>query len=414
MSKKSLNSSLLPGAFAILLLTFISPAQAQTFDEYAEAARSAYEAYDFTEAARQLANARKKITAGDEIEMEVANSIQRQMDLAKGFIRRVEKLEILDSISVSKEDFFKAYRLPQSAGSLDGPDALPYPHKEVEYVFTNEEGDFKIWAQPDSTGFYNITESIRLTDGSWSKPAMASEDLGAGRNAEFPFMMADGVTLYFASDGEGSIGGYDIFIATRDAQTGEYLQPQNIGMPYNSPYDDYLLAIDEENGVGWWATDRNLLGDNLTVYLFKVNETRTNYDPDEEDADIADLALITDFKSTQDPDEDYSDILNAVKGISTEKKKRVDFIFPLSGGRVYTTLNDFQTSGGKAAMRRYLDLEKEFKALEKELSEQRRAYAKNPSPSLKDRIRELEARAERERESLRTVRNDVYRAEGNK
>ena len=225
------------------------------------------------------------------------------MDLAKSFITRVEKLEILDSISVPKENFFKAYRLPSSSGSLEGPEALPYKVREVEYVFTNEDGDFKMWAQPDSTGFYNIAESILLTDGSWSKPSFAPSQLGDERNAEFPFMMADGVTLYYASDGDGSIGRYDIFVVTRDPQTGEYLQPQNIGMPYNSPYDDYLLAIDELNGVGWWATDRNLLDDNLTVYLFKVNDTRVNYDPDEEETDIEQLALISDYKSTQNPDE---------------------------------------------------------------------------------------------------------------
>ncbi|MDE6682275.1 MAG: hypothetical protein K2J87_02480, partial [Muribaculaceae bacterium] len=299
----------------------------QTFDEYMEAARTAYESYDFTEAARQMANAKKKMDSGDEIERAMVNSLQRQIDLSKSFINRIEKLEILDSISVPKEMCFKAYRLPASEGYLEGPEALPYKINEVEYVFTNEEGDFKMWAQPDTTRFYNIAESIRLTDGTWSKPAMAPLSLGGGKNAEFPFMMADGVTLYYASDGDGSIGGYDIFVATRDPQTGEYLQPQNIGMPYNSPFDDYLLAIDELNGVGWWATDRNLLDDSLTVYLFKVNETRTNYDPDEEDADIADLALISDFRSTQDPEEDYSELLETIKNISTLKRKRVDFHF---------------------------------------------------------------------------------------
>ncbi|MDE5789740.1 MAG: hypothetical protein K2H96_00725 [Muribaculaceae bacterium] len=404
--------------FAIIALWLscsLNPYRAfsQTFDEYIEAARTAYESYDFTEAARQMANAKKKMGLGDEIERAMVNSLQRQIDLSKSFINRVERLEILDSISVPKDMFFKAYRLPASEGWLEGPEALPYRIDEVEYVFTNEEGDFKMWSQPDTTRFYNIAESIRLTDGTWSKPVMAPLSLGGGKNAEFPFMMSDGVTLYFASDGEGSIGGYDIFVATRDAQTGEYLQPQNIGMPYNSPYDDYLLAIDELNGVGWWATDRNLLDDNLTVYLFKVNETRTNYDPDEEEYDIADLALITDFKATQDPDEDYTQLLETIKNISQVKRKRVDFNFPMSGGRTYTTLDDFQTSGGKGAMKRYLEAEKSLNGNADQLSSLRRQYHDNPSPSLKDRIRAIEAQVEKERENLKVLKNEVYREEGN-
>lgn len=405
--------SALPSLGLLFCAFYSQEAMAQTFDEYVDEARAAYEAYDFSEAARHLANAKKKMTTGDPIEQDVVGSLQRQMDLAKSFITRVEKLEILDSISVPKENFFKAYRLPSSSGSLEGPEALPYKAREVEYVFTNEDGDFKMWAQPDSTGFYNIAESILLTDGSWSKPSFAPSQLGDERNAEFPFMMADGVTLYYASDGDGSIGGYDIFVVTRDPQTGEYLQPQNIGMPYNSPYDDYLLAIDELNGVGWWATDRNLLDDNLTVYLFKVNDTRVNYDPDEEETDIEQLALISDYKSTQNSDEDYSELLDAVKNISVEKKKRVDFTFPMSGGRVYTTLEDFTTAGGRAAMRRYLEAEKQFKASSAELANLRRQYADSPTSTIKDKIRTLEIENEQERENLKMVRNEVYREEGN-
>ena len=173
------------------------------------------------------------------------------------------------------------------------------------------------------------------------------------------------------------------------------------------------MAIDELNGVGWWATDRNLLDDNLTIYLFKVNDTRVNYDPDEEEADIEQLALISDYKSTQNPDENYSELLDAVKNISVEKKKRVDFTFPMSGGRVYTTLEDFTTAGGRSAMRRYLEAEKQFKASSAELANFRRQYDDSPTSTIKDKIRTLEIENEQERENLKMVRNEVYREEGN-
>ncbi len=71
----------------------------------------------------------------------------------------------------------------------------------------------------------------------------ASRCIERQRRQQLPFFMSDGVTLYYANDGDESIGGYDIFIS-RKGEDG-FLQPQNIGMPYNSPYDDYMLAIDE-------------------------------------------------------------------------------------------------------------------------------------------------------------------------
>lgn len=406
-----MKSKISPFLLLFSIAAFAPGVSAESFDEYISDARAAYQRYDFAEAARQLANARKKMKGDDLIEKEESSLLQSQLNLAKSFIERVEKITVLDSISVDKAAFFKAYRLPASAGYLSDASSLPHKANDVEYVFTNEGEDFKMWAQPDSTGFFNIMESIRLTDGKWSEPVSAPDELRNGGNAEFPFMMADGVTLYYASDGEESLGGYDIFIATRDAATGEYLQPMNMGMPYNSPFDDYLLAIDELNGVGWWATDRNQLGENLTVYLFKVNDTRRNYDPDEEEANIADLALISDFHATQDPEEDYTELIESVRNISVEKKKKVDFYFPMKGGVVMTSLDDFQTSGGRAAMRKYLEAEKRLNEMSEELKSLRRDYARVSSSSLGQHILDLEKEIEAARVNLKALRNAVYKAE---
>lgn len=49
---------------------------------------------------------------------------------------------------------------------------------------------------------------IRLLDG-WSEPEPLTS-LNEQGNVNYPFLMSDGITLYYASDGEGSLGGYDI------------------------------------------------------------------------------------------------------------------------------------------------------------------------------------------------------------
>lgn len=391
---------------AALLLAAAVPAAGQTVEEYMDQGREAYLNYNFDEAQRLFDLARKKARKAIP---EGIEEDERKLSLAKSFLDRVEKLVILDSISVPKAEFFKAYRLPASSGRLTGADGLPFEEQDVDYVFTNEGGDFKMWSQPDSTGFYRINEAIRLADGKWHAPVQADSILNNGGDAIFPFMMADGVTLYFAADNEESLGGYDIFVATRDATDGSYLQPQNIGMPYNSPYDDYLLAIDELNGVGWWATDRNQLGDSLTVYLFKINDLRKNYDPEEEG--LEQLAAITDYKATWAPEEDYTAIIEEIMAIDpTAEKKRADFHFPLSGGRVYTTLDDF-SGAGRTAMQNYLAAKKTFDDNAAKLEGMRRKFATSKASSLKQNILDAEQALERERESLRKLRNAVYEAE---
>lgn len=385
-------------------------ATAQSVEESLAEGREAFMNYDFEGAARHYAAARKK--ARKKIPPQLEEQ-ERELMKAENFLERVEQLVILDSITVPKTDFFNAYKLPFSAGSLGNASAIPFEQADADYVFTNEGNDFKMWAQPDTAGTYRIVESIRLTDGSWHEPSTAPDILNNGGNAIFPFMMSDGVTLYFASDNEESLGGYDIFVATRDAADGEYLQPQNMGMPYNSPYDDYLLAIDELNGVGWWATDRNQLGEDITIYVFKVNDLRKNYNG-EDTENIPDLAFIRDYKATWG-EEDYTPLLEEIRAITPgQVKKQVDFIFPMRGSVTYTTLDDFQTSAGKAMMKKYLSAEKAFNQKLQRLSDLRHKFAINKGSSMKAQIRSLETETDNDREALRRLRSEVYRAEQNK
>ncbi len=182
---------------ALLFAAGVSTAPAQTVEESLAEGRAAFMSYDFKGAARHYATARKKARKKIPAELEEQ---ERELMKAENFLERVEKLVILDSITVPKTDFFKAYKLPFSAGNLGNSDAVPFENTDADYVFTNEGNDFKMWAQPDSTGTYRIVESIRLTDGSWHEPSETPDVLNNGGNAIYPFMMSDGVTLYFASD----------------------------------------------------------------------------------------------------------------------------------------------------------------------------------------------------------------------
>lgn len=383
------------------------PAMAQSVDEHISAGEKALLDYRLQEAASHFADARSK---GKKEIPEKLLKLEQQLNKTENFINRVENIVILDSLAVPKGEFFKSYILPAASGTLGDHSSLPYPIENVNYVFTNEEQDYKMWAQPDSLGHRVLVESNLLTDGSWSAPAKLPEILYNGGNAIFPFMMSDGVTLYFAANGEDSLGGYDIFVASRDPGNNDYRQPQNLGMPYNSPYDDYMMAIDEVNGVGWWATDRNRLGDNITIYLFKVNDLRTNYNPDET-PDLAARARALYFKDTWG-EEDYSELLEQVMTITAEEgPAKGDFYLPVKGGGAYTYYSDFKSQGAASMMQKYVAQYDRFKRKEGLLKELRHSYAKNPSPSLKANIKTKEAEIENERAVLKTMLSNVYRAE---
>lgn len=345
---------------------------------------------------------------------ETVEELETQLANAENALERVERVAVIDSIAVQAEEFFKYYKLPASAGRLLSPSEMPLKNHRGGAVvaFMNEGGDFMMWGEPDSVGNVRLVESLRLTDGSWHEPVATPDILSPDGYADYPFMMPDGVTLYYASDSSGSIGGYDIFVVTRDAQTGEYLQPQNIGMPFNSPYDDYMLAIDEENGVGWWATDRNELGDKITIYVYKVNDMRHNYDPDDED--ILSKARLNDYRSTQDPEEKatYARLLDAIEAIDKGKTERkADFYLPKGNGEYYTSTDEFKNANARSAVKKYLLAEMALEKSEENLKSLRQRYSQSHADNVKEMIRTEEREIEKERANVRKLRSEIYRLE---
>lgn len=384
----------------------------QTADELMSRGRKAYMEYKFDEAANLYAQARKKAKKTDSIFNANIERYSNQLSAADNYLNRVEQLVIIDSISVPRYDFFKHYRIPVSAGTLGDRNDLPFPVGGVNYVFSNEGDDYKLWSQPDSLGNLQIVESSLLTDGSWSEPTALDTTLSEGSDAVYPFLMSDGVTLYYADNGENSIGGYDIMVATRDATDGSFLQPSNLGFPYNSPYDDFLLAIDELNGIGWWATDRNSHGedansDELTIYVFMVNDLRQNYPADTED--IISKARIDDYLQTQPEDGDYEDVLSIIRAIEPGRRaKKAEFNLPARNGKVYHRYDELPDSRTRSAVKIYFDSLSSLEKAEKELQSLRKAYHNHPTETMATRILEAEKNIEIKRNEIKNHKNSVY------
>ena len=86
----------------------------------------------------------------------------------------------------------------------------------------------------------------------------AIENLGPEINTEgdemFPYVR-DSVTIYFASNGHPGLGGLDIFEAKQDS-AGKW-KVQNMGVPINSPADDFGITFEGDNERGFFSSNRN-------------------------------------------------------------------------------------------------------------------------------------------------------------
>lgn len=403
---------ILCSALAVLLTGGLC-SNAQSLDEARKALSrydvgSAADILDELEAASQ-ARGKKKKPLPDGFE-----SVKSELERLSAALERVEIIEVIDSVELDKSDFYLKIPLSASAGRFMAPSRLPAGSHAADSTaaYITEDGSSVIYGATDESGHIRLMETYPLSDGTYSPSKPLSGDLGDG-DINWAWLSPDGVTLYYAARGtDDSLGGYDIYMTRRE--DGEFLLPQSIGMPYNSPGNDYLYVIDEERGLGWWATDRHSSPGKVTLYTFIPTDLRRNYPPDTQR--LGDLALLSDHKATLLPGKDYSASLATLAGAreAMASGARVHgsgkWALEVPGVGIIRSLSEFRSPQARELMAELLDSEADFEARESHLARLRRAYARGKHDVAAEI---LEAEADREADilDLRKLRNEVIRAE---
>ncbi len=207
--------------------------------------------------------------------------IQKAENAAR-LLSRTEEVSIIDSLVVNKNEFLKFYNISKELGTISQEQIkLNSQRTEDKIKYTTQRQD-RVYFSDSIHGQMDIFTSYKLLD-SWSNPVSVSKVINTPADENYPFLSLDGVTLYFSSNGQNSIGGYDIFITRYTLATDSYLPPENIGMPFNSPYNDYMMVIDEQHKRGWFATDRYQPAGKVVIYTFIPTELKTILHTDDMD-----------------------------------------------------------------------------------------------------------------------------------
>lgn len=280
-----------------------------------------------------------------------------QCNTANEFMNRVEKIEILDSIRVKKESFLDVYNFPIEVGNLS---RVPSDSNAIQY--TSERKDKRIYAEKRGRN-YELLSSYRLTEG-WSIPNLISEKICSESNKNFPFLMSDGLTLYFASDSKEGIGGYDIYITRFSSMSNAYLPAKNVGMPFNSPFNDYMMAIDEYNKVGWFATDRYQNEDSVVIYKFIFSEEKKFW----KDLSQEELALYAQLKK-------YDRVKKTIENeTQTKKWNEKETLFFINDVISYTLIDDFESDIALEKYKVFQQKKQQKSLLESSIEEMRSSY----------------------------------------
>ena len=311
-----------------------------------------------------------------------AETLMERYRMGARMIRGVEKVAVIDSFTVSKRDFLSAYKLSRESGEIKATGESGCTE------FTNEMGDKKILARPNADGATSLYGSVKMID-KWSDPEPLKGLEEGGTNLNYPFLDSDGITLYYAAQGEESLGGYDIFITRYDSDDNAYLRPDNLGFPFNSVANDYMYAIDDFNNLGWFASDRYQPEDKVCVYVFVPNESKQVYDYESTSPEM--LQAAASLQCIQKTQTDAAKVRLARQQLAKvmygqdEQKKKGDFRFVVDDNVVYHTLADFRSAEARKQYQTLSQKQKDLDNLSETLGKQRELYGQSNKAG-KDRL----------------------------
>ncbi len=321
----------------------------------------------------------------------------------RSMIPTTAKLMFIDSVVVPRGQMLQAVPMGNDAGSMTQRSTTAKGHMLTQY--DNGWGDTRFFAEGD-TAAVRIYRQVLLGNG-WSEPARVLDEYGDDYLYQnFPFLLSDGVTLYFSAESQESMGGRDLFMTRYDSDEGTWYKPQNQGLPFNSTANDYLLAIDDVDSLGWLVTDRRQPKDSVCVYTFVPTASRKDFTEDDlTDKQLESYARILSIRDTWK----FGDRQAAIKrrddmikrAMAARKDAQQEQVFVVTDQRVITSPDQLSTDKSRKLYAQLVEVKAMLQQTDQTI-EQRRAEYAEAQPAAKGRLASQLQSLEKSREQQLT------------
>ncbi len=132
-----------------------------------------------------------------------------------------------------------------------------------EYALSPDGRTILLAIQTDDTfGMKDIYVSFLLEDGDWSEPKNLGSTVNTVGKEIGPFIAADGVTLYYSTNGISGYGDNDIFLTRRlDDTWTKWTEPENLGTGINTNDFDAFYVVQASGNYAYFSSNANSLGE---------------------------------------------------------------------------------------------------------------------------------------------------------
>jgi len=181
------------------------------------------------------------------------------------YLDHIEKFgDLYSSKKNAGGDFTKVKALPEMVnGKIETSGCL------------DADGNVIFFARRDKVeGKNDIYSCRKLPTGKWGMPYKLPEEVNTDYNEDFPQISSDGLTLFFASEGHNSMGGYDLFKSVYNPDNNTWSKAVNLGFPINSTTDDRSISITSDNRAGYISTFRPGSFGDLDIYRIRFNDNQ--------------------------------------------------------------------------------------------------------------------------------------------
>lgn len=166
-------------------------------------------------------------------------------------------------LTSKKDKWSKPLPMENGINSAGRETSLAFTKTGDEIYFTSDR-------KKGSFGGRDIYCIKRIKKNRWTKPYNLGININSPNNEEAVWVSVTGDTLWFSSNGHEGIGGYDIFMSTRD-ESGEWSKPENMGIPVNTQWDDlFYRPSATDHKLSYFSSNRPGGSGGLDIYTIRI------------------------------------------------------------------------------------------------------------------------------------------------